>query len=99
LWSLAILVEVRAVAVNPVDYKVASGTVPEVGGIKVVGYDAAGVVVEAGRETRLFKPGDEVFYAGSIGRQGRTRNIISSTSGSWAGSRARSISPPSPLYR
>jgi len=44
--------------------------VPEAGGIKVVGYDAAGVVVEAGRETRLFKPGDEVFYAGSIGRQG-----------------------------
>ena len=29
----------------------------------------------------------------------RTRNIISSTSGSWAGSRARSISPPPPLYR
>ena len=36
----------------------------------MVGYDAAGVVVEAGREARLFKPGDEVFYAGSIGRQG-----------------------------
>src|SRR5271166_3981427 len=68
--SRDLLVEVRAVAVNPVDYKVASGTVPEAGGIKVVGYDAAGVVVEAGRETRLFKPGDEVFYAGSIGRQG-----------------------------
>ena len=66
--SCDLLVEVRAVAVNPVDYKVASGTVPEAGGIKVVGYDAAGVVVEAGRETRLFKPGDEVFYAGSIGR-------------------------------
>ena len=68
--SRDLLVEVRSVAVNPVDYKVASGTVPEAGGIKVVGYDAAGVVVEAGRETRLFKPGDEVFYAGSIGRQG-----------------------------
>ena len=66
--SCDLLVEVRAVAVNPVDYKVASGTVPEAGGIKVVGYDAAGVVVEAGRETKLFKPGDEVFYAGSIGR-------------------------------
>src|SRR5208282_6115249 len=38
--------------------------------IKVVGYDAAGVVVEAGRDVRLFKPGDEVFYAGSVGRQG-----------------------------
>ena len=38
--------------------------------IKVVGYDAAGVVAETGREARLFKPGDEVFYAGSVGRQG-----------------------------
>ncbi len=70
-----LLVEVRAVSVNPVDYKVASGGGPggaasDADAIKVVGYDAAGVVVEAGREARLFKPGDEVFYAGSVGRQG-----------------------------
>ena len=69
-----LLVEVRAVSVNPVDYKVASGGGPgaprESDDIKVVGYDAAGVVVETGPEARLFKRGDEVFYAGSIGRQG-----------------------------
>jgi len=70
-----LLVEVRAVSVNPVDYKVASGAGPggatsDAGAIKVVGYDAAGVVAEVGREARIFKPGDEVFYAGSIGRQG-----------------------------
>ncbi|MBV9289682.1 MAG: zinc-binding alcohol dehydrogenase family protein [Hyphomicrobiales bacterium] len=65
-----LLIEVRAVSVNPVDYKVASGTAPKPGGIKVVGYDAAGVVAEAGPEARFFKQGDEVFYAGSIGRQG-----------------------------
>ena len=65
-----LLVEVRAVSVNPVDYKVASGTPPEPGQIKVLGYDAAGVVAEAGPEARLFKPGDEVFYAGSRGREG-----------------------------
>jgi NADPH:quinone reductase len=69
-----LLVEVRAVSVNPVDYKVASGGGPgavgETDEIKVVGYDAAGVVVETGREARLFKPGDEVFYAGSVGRPG-----------------------------
>ena len=69
-----LLVEVRAVSVNPVDYKVASGGGPgavgETDEIKVVGYDAAGVVVETGREARLFKPGDEVFYAGSVGRLG-----------------------------
>jgi zinc-binding alcohol dehydrogenase family protein len=70
-----LLVEVRAVSVNPVDYKVASGGGPggadaDPGAIKVVGYDAAGVVAETGPEARLFKPGDEVFYAGSVGRQG-----------------------------
>ena len=65
-----LLVEVRAVSVNPVDDKVASGTAPEPGGIKLVGYDAAGVVAETGPEARLFKPSDAVFYAGSIGRQG-----------------------------
>jgi NADPH2:quinone reductase len=72
-----LLVEVRAVSVNPVDYKVASGGGPMSSGgsrdadaITVVGYDAAGVVAETGREASLFKPGDEVFYAGSVGRQG-----------------------------
>ena len=72
-----LLVEVRAVSVNPVDYKVASGGGPMSGdgsrdadAIKVVGYDAAGVVAETGCEASLFKPGDEVFYAGSVGRQG-----------------------------
>jgi NADPH2:quinone reductase len=70
-----LLVEVRAVSVNPVDYKLASGGGPggaasETSDIKVVGYDAAGVVAETGREASLFKPGDEVFYAGSIGRPG-----------------------------
>ena len=69
-----LLVEVRAVSVNPVDYKVASGGGPggpsDTDAIKVVGYDAAGVVAEAGPEARLFKPGDEVFYAGSVGRPG-----------------------------
>jgi NADPH2:quinone reductase len=70
-----LLVEVRAVSVNPVDYKVASGGGPgaapsDAGAIKVVGYDAAGVVVETGGDAQLFKPGDEVFYAGSVGRLG-----------------------------
>jgi len=69
-----LLVEVRAVSVNPVDYKVASGGGPgaprESDDIKVVGYDAAGVVAETGPEASLFKSGDEVFYAGSIGRPG-----------------------------
>jgi len=65
-----LLVEVRAVSVNPVDYKVRASAAPPAGTAKVIGYDAAGVVVEAGPQASLFRPGDEVFYAGSIIRSG-----------------------------
>ena len=66
-----LLVEIRAVSVNPVDVKVRAGTRPDKGAeYKVLGYDAAGVVVRRGRDCSLFKVGDEVWYAGSIARQG-----------------------------
>ena len=64
-----LLVAVKAVSVNPVDYKVRLRADPA-GEAKVLGFDAAGVVVEAGPEVTLFKPGDEVYYAGSIARPG-----------------------------
>ena len=40
-----LLVEIRAVSVNPVDTKVRRMAAPEPGGWKVLGFDAAGVVV------------------------------------------------------
>lgn len=64
-----LLVEIRAVSVNPIDTKVRKRADPK-GTPKILGYDAAGVVAAAGPEARLFKPGDEVFYAGSIARSG-----------------------------
>ena len=65
-----ILVSVRAVSVNPVDTKVRVRVQPEAGSWKVLGWDAAGVVELIGPEASLFKPGDEVFYAGAVGRSG-----------------------------
>ena len=65
-----LLVEIKAVSVNPVDTKVRSTAKPDGEDWKVLGFDAAGVVVEAGPEATQFKPGDEVFYAGSIARSG-----------------------------
>ncbi|OYX73534.1 MAG: Zn-dependent oxidoreductase [Rhizobiales bacterium 32-66-11] len=65
-----LLVEVRAVSVNPVDTKVRRRAAAEAGEWKVLGWDAAGVVVEAGPDATVFKPGDAVFYAGALGRQG-----------------------------
>ena len=64
-------VAVRAVSVNPVDTKVRGRAAPAPGEPpKVLGYDAAGVVDAVGPQVTLFKPGDEVYYAGSILRPG-----------------------------
>ena len=65
-----IRVAVKAISANPVDYKVRKRADPPEGQVKILGYDAAGIVDAVGPETTLFKPGDEVFYAGSIQRQG-----------------------------
>ena len=64
-----LVVRVEAVSVNPVDMKTRQGTDPK-GTPKVLGYDAAGTVQAVGAEVTLFKPGDRVFYAGSIVRPG-----------------------------
>jgi zinc-binding alcohol dehydrogenase family protein len=63
-----LLVQVRAVSVNPVDTKIRAGSAATEP--KVVGWDAVGTVREVGAEVTLFQPGDEVFYAGSIVRPG-----------------------------
>ena len=65
-----LLVAVKAVSVNPVDTKVRRRAAPPAGEFKVLGYDAAGVVEAVGPEVKLFKPGDQVFYAGSNQRSG-----------------------------
>lgn len=63
-------VAVKAVSVNPIDTKVRMRAAPPAGEVKILGFDAAGIVESVGPEVTLFKPGDEVFYAGSILRQG-----------------------------
>jgi NADPH2:quinone reductase len=65
-----ILVEVKAVSVNPVDTKIRRSAQPASGEWKVLGWDAAGVVDAVGPDATLFKPGDQVFYAGAINRSG-----------------------------
>lgn len=66
-----LLVEVKAVSVNPVDAKrrIAGKDRAETAP-KILGWDAAGVVTAAGPDCRLFKPGDAVYYAGSVIRPG-----------------------------
>ena len=70
-----LLVEVKAVSVNPVDTKVRRSTAPDGSGWKILGWDAAGVVRTVGSDVTLFKPGDDVFYAGSIIRPGANSEL------------------------
>ncbi|ACM25943.1 zinc-binding alcohol dehydrogenase family protein [Agrobacterium sp. SHOUNA12C] len=65
-----LLVEIKAVSVNPVDVKVRASAAPAEGEYKVLGWDAAGIVKAVGPDVTMFKPGDEVFYAGAINRGG-----------------------------
>ncbi|UFN49487.1 zinc-binding alcohol dehydrogenase family protein [Roseomonas sp. OT10] len=69
-----LLIEVRAVAVNPVDTKIRRNADPA-GEPRVLGFDAAGVVRAVGPEVRLFHKGQEVFYAGSIDRAGSNAEL------------------------
>ncbi|MEL6460086.1 MAG: zinc-binding alcohol dehydrogenase family protein [Cyanobacteria bacterium J06641_2] len=65
-----LLVQVKAISVNPVDTKVRAPKDKVESEPRILGWDAAGVVVEVGAEVKEWKPGDEVYYAGDITRPG-----------------------------
>jgi zinc-binding alcohol dehydrogenase family protein len=65
-----VLVRVEAVSVNPVDTKVRRNSPPPEGQWRVPGWDAAGVVEAVGAQVTRFRPGDRVWYAGDLTRQG-----------------------------
>lgn len=65
-----LLVEVAAVSVNPVDTKVRQNRPPLTDEPAILGWDAVGVVAEAGDQCTRFAPGDRVWYAGDFTRQG-----------------------------
>lgn len=65
-----ILVEVKAISVNPVDYKIREARPAPDGEYAVIGWDAAGIVTAVGEEVSLFSVGDNVYYAGDLTRSG-----------------------------
>lgn len=67
-----LLVEIKAISVNPVDYKVRQSAAKEetLEDPKIIGWDASGIVVETGEDVSMFKKGDEVYYSGDITRPG-----------------------------
>jgi zinc-binding alcohol dehydrogenase family protein len=65
-----ILVEIKAIAVNPVDCKIRQNVMSQDGKPKILGWDAVGEVVAIGENVTLFDAGDQVFYAGDLNRPG-----------------------------
>ena len=73
-----LLVEIRAVSVNPADTKVRADIVSNPNDnddYKVLGYDASGIVRAVGDDVTLFNVGDKVYYAGSIARAGTNSEL------------------------
>ncbi|MGB3724770.1 MAG: zinc-binding alcohol dehydrogenase family protein [Glaciecola sp.] len=65
-----LLVKINAIAVNPVDCKIRTKAAPQNGECRVLGWDAVGEVIASGSDASFFKPGDQVFYAGDLNKQG-----------------------------
>lgn len=91
-----ILVQIKACSVNPVDTKIRQGKFPA---SDITGYDAAGIVTEAGSKVVGFKKGDEVIYAGRLGAQGSTAQyslvdyrIAAAKPANWSWADASSVS-------
>jgi len=76
-----LLVEVKAVSINPVDYKVKQGVAKLMSGSKfprVFGSDFAGVVKATGSGVTQFKPGDRVYGASPViwGKPGALAQLL-----------------------
>jgi len=59
-----ILIEVKAVSLNPIDYKIVQGHLKEMLELDLpagIGYDVSGKIVEIGSKVKDFKVGDEVY--------------------------------------
>ncbi|CAL66547.1 zinc-binding alcohol dehydrogenase family protein [Christiangramia forsetii] len=67
-----LLVKIKAISVNPVDYKVRQSAAKdsELDNPKIIGWDASGVVEAVGDDVEMFKVGDEVYYSGDLTRPG-----------------------------
>jgi len=70
-----LLVLVEAVSVNPVDTKIRAAVSPPEGHMRILGWDAAGVVSAVGSEVTAFKPGDAVWYSGELNRPGTNSEL------------------------
>ncbi len=91
-----LLVEVRAISVNPVDTKIRTRMQPDEGQYQVLGWDVAGVVRAVGPRSACSSPATRCTTPVRWTALVPTASGIWSTSASWAASRRRWTSPPLP---
>ncbi len=75
LGKYDILVEVKACSVNPVDAKLRLKLAPPPGKARILGFDAAGLVVKKGKDVSFFQEGDAVYYSGNLLGQGSNSQL------------------------
>lgn len=73
--SRDLLVRVNAVSVNRIDTKMRARAGTPGSQPRILGWDAAGIVEAIGDEVTNFRPGDEVYYAGEVTRQGTNAEL------------------------
>ena len=92
-----LLIEVKAISVNPVDTKVRAGFTGETP--RVLGWDAVGVVTAVGEAVTLFAPGMKSGMPGRWDERAATVNISWWMSALWRLSQKRWITPQPPRCR
>jgi NADPH2:quinone reductase len=72
-----LLVKIKAISINPVDYKVRQSSLKNKvqEEPKIIGWDAVGTVEAIGESVSLFNVGDKVFYAGDITKSGSNQEF------------------------
>lgn len=63
-----VLVQIKAISINPIDIKRIHRITPD--DSRVLGYDALGEVVATGSDAHQYQIGDVIFYAGGTNRNG-----------------------------
>jgi NADPH2:quinone reductase len=72
-----LLIEVRAGALNPIDYKVRRGALAKGRPMPIIlGFDVSGIVRGFGSAARGFKVGDEVYASPSLVRNGANAEFV-----------------------
>ena len=69
-----LLVEIKAISINPIDSKVKHMVGGSAEKPLILGFDGCGIVKSIGEKVSLFKPGDEVYYVGDMSRDGSNAN-------------------------